>query len=124
MPKIRIFWNDAKHSAEEETTLMASSVLPDAALAIINNFNRTIRPYEIEREFVSFEIIDEDLHKHEWEKSSLVTERGGYDKMKCAYCGATGKRYGLGQESPIPDKPFTKDCKIPMRTMAMPKRKP
>lgn len=43
---------------------------------------------------------------HEWGKSSLVTEKGGYDKMKCKNCGATGKRYGMGQNGTVADAKF------------------
>lgn len=32
---------------------------------------------------------------HDWGKTSLVTELGGYDKYKCKVCGITGKRHGL-----------------------------
>lgn len=34
---------------------------------------------------------------HNWEKRSLVTEVGGYDRMECKACGCEGRRYGLGQ---------------------------
>ena len=33
---------------------------------------------------------------HQWDKASLVTEVGGYDRMVCTRCGATGKRYAVG----------------------------
>lgn len=36
---------------------------------------------------------------HEWEKQNLVTQKdkiGLYDKFRCARCGVTVKRYGLG----------------------------
>lgn len=43
---------------------------------------------------------------HDWGKSSLVTEKGGYDKMKCKNCGATGRRYGTGTNGVVPDAKF------------------
>ena len=35
--------------------------------------------------------------KHEWEKLSLFTEPGGYDRMRCRLCHVEGRRYGVGQ---------------------------
>lgn len=42
---------------------------------------------------------------HNWQKVSLVTEKGGYDKYKCSLCGATGRRYGVSNFI-RPDKKF------------------
>jgi hypothetical protein len=67
---------------------------------LIDRFNATLRAHEIPRRLVR--IVSQEPSKpkpreHKWEKTSLVTERGGYDRMRCERCGATGKRYGLGQ---------------------------
>jgi hypothetical protein len=65
-------------------------------------FNASLRPGEHERIYMGCEVLDEgDTHKeHCWEKLSLVTETGKYggtyDRVRCSYCGATGKRHGLG----------------------------
>jgi len=50
---------------------------------------------------------------HDWEKISLVTEKGGYDKMKCRRCGAEGKRYGLGQSGVKVNRKSQQKCKVP-----------
>lgn len=123
MPKIRLFWSDSNHQQYEECLLIASSKLPKDAEDIIERFNSSLRPNEKARNFVKCEVIDEDLHKHDWEKASLVTERGGYDRMKCLHCGATGKRYGLGSGPEQIDKPFGNYCVDIMPKMAMPKAK-
>jgi hypothetical protein len=80
---------------------------------IVNNFNRTLRPGELERELVKVEDTDKKSQvssqnvRHIWKKKSLVTERGGFDKYECEACGATGKRHGLS-ESVVIDKRFIK----------------
>ena len=51
-------------------------------------------------------------HVHNWTKKTLVTERGGFDKMECTNCGATGKRYGMGTNGIKVDAKFDhKYCK-------------
>ena len=52
------------------------------------------------------------VYEHDWQKTSLVTERGGYDRYTCSKCGATGKRWGLS-EYITPDKASQKHCKVP-----------
>lgn len=37
----------------------------------------------------------DDQGNHNFEKTSLVTERGGFDYYKCTHCGQVGKRYLL-----------------------------
>jgi len=65
---------------------------------LIKMFNNTAKPGEKKRVFVgvlkSHEVGNVN---HVWEKASLVTERGGYDRMRCRNCEATGKRHGLSQ---------------------------
>jgi len=48
-----------------------------------------------DHEFFQERVGDESCN-HDWEKESLVTEVGGYDKMKCLKCGAEGRKYDLG----------------------------
>ena len=77
---------------------------------IVDNFNATLRPHEKAREFISaISTVKKEnaVFPHDWRKVSLVTEKGGFDKMKCSRCGATGKRYGLGSYVQI-DKKFKK----------------
>jgi hypothetical protein len=44
----------------------------------------------------------EEAGGHEWRKTSLFGERGGFDKYRCELCGATAKRYGVSWP-PVPD---------------------
>jgi hypothetical protein len=87
------------------------------AQSIVDFFNRTLRPGERPRKLVS--VTETELKTkimpHQWEKVSLVTEKGGYDRMKCSNCGATGKRYGLGLSGVAIDnkyKKFAEGCEI------------
>lgn len=85
--------------------------------AIIRRFNETLRPGEKARRLIR--IVSSEATKpkpfvmqHKWEKQNLVTisdRHGMYDKMKCKICGATGKRFGLGDVTP--DKPKFAKCK-------------
>lgn len=71
---------------------------------MIQRFNSTLHPNESAREIL--EMWEEPLEidilpkiQHMWEKTNLVTQsRGGqlYDTYKCAKCGITGKRFGIG----------------------------
>lgn len=98
-------WEE-KNTAHVENDVTAE----EHAKAIVEMFNHTLRPRERPREFV--EIVNDDAGnakaQHVWEKVSLVTEKGGYDKMKCSVCGATGKRHGLGQNGVTVDTKFKK----------------
>lgn len=84
--------------------------LTDAAfndcMFLLATFNSSLRPGELPRRLLSVRIrkIEEPIYQHEWEKASLVTEKGGYDRMKCKHCLATGKRYGLGPYTVIDAK--------------------
>lgn len=86
---------------EEELSLMETSdVTPmKSALRIVMAFNKSLKPGEKKRRLISATHIEEseEKMKHLWEKKSLVTEKGGYDLMRCMSCGVIGKRYGLGQ---------------------------
>ena len=62
---------------------------------IVDDFNKE-RGYNYKVERLVRKRRGQVKQKHNWDKKSLVTERGGYDKMICLNCGATGKRYGLG----------------------------
>jgi hypothetical protein len=65
---------------------------------ILKRFNSSRREAEKERQLVkAWEVADADQPlKHQWGKLSLVTEKGGFDRMQCEICGVTGKRYSLG----------------------------
>jgi hypothetical protein len=95
--------------------------------AIVDHFNDTLKPYEKAREFVGvIEPMTENFVKnpnavdapkvvqmlHQWTKTSLVTERGGYDRMTCEVCGAKGKRYGMGQFGVKADRKTQEYCKL------------
>ncbi|UBB15478.1 hypothetical protein [Comamonas odontotermitis] len=65
-------------------------------------FNATLRHGERPRTLLSVTIIDEGAAglPHTWQKQNLVTQSDGhgvFDIMKCAECGATGRRYGLSE---------------------------
>ena len=69
---------------------------------LIERFNATLKPMEPPRVVVSITPINSNekapnrFASHQWEKKSLVTQKGGYDEMRCTICGAIGRRYGLG----------------------------
>jgi len=44
----------------------------------------------------ALKLVQDMRNVHKWTKASLVTEKGGYDRMVCELCGAKGKRHGLG----------------------------
>ena len=78
--------------------------LDDDPQLVIDHFNATREKHELERVLVAAISISKDAPKpHTWQKASLVTERGGYDRYRCTVCGATGKRYGLN-DFITPDK--------------------
>jgi len=67
----------------------------------IQQFNNSLRPYEVAREIVSVNIIDShSIKDHDFVKKNLFTKRtrggGTFDEMECKRCGITGKRYTLG----------------------------
>jgi len=66
---------------------------------IVEMFNQTRREGEVERVFISAVPVsnEEKAFEHNWEKMSLVTEVGGYDRYECSRCGAKGKKYGLSE---------------------------
>ncbi len=79
-----------------------------AAQGLIDFFNDTLR--EGERRRVLLKVVylgrngegnarklsSAQREEHDWHKQSLITERGGYDRMECSKCGITGRRYGFG----------------------------
>ncbi len=74
-----------------------------AANALIQSYNDTLQHNDRPRKLlevvflgkVKDEVQRHATEPHEWGKLSLVTERGGYDRMRCGKCGITGKRYGI-----------------------------
>lgn len=71
------------------------------AVETIKRFNETLRPGESARDLIQVVVLDADSNeKHSWGKTNLTTiidRLGNYDTMKCAKCGITGKRFGLGR---------------------------
>ena len=77
---------------------------------IIKRFNQFLKKGEVKRKVIRVRNTTKRARiKHDWQKTSLVTERGGFDKYKCSNCPATGKRYGL-VTFVTPDKNFTIYC--------------
>lgn len=65
----------------------------------INRFNETLHPGEAPRKYVGVEKVSDLTFKHDWEKTNLMTisdRTGMYDTYRCAACGITAKRYGIG----------------------------
>lgn len=80
------------------------------AKVFIDNFNRTLRPYEKPRKLLRVEIIGKrNINiNHEWIKKtngmSVPFRDGIVDLYYCRRCGITGKRYGLNNEIAIDSK--------------------
>lgn len=103
---------ERKWTEEITTVLKENETIADNARNVIDHFNDTCRPNEPHRVFViARPIATKGNLKHNFQKHSLVTERGGYDIYKCTRCGATGKRHGLSSGITI-DKRFTEFCKL------------
>ena len=64
---------------------------------IIKRFNRSLKPGKVPRKVVRVRGNLNNIQKqrHSWDKVSLVSEKGGYDQMKCDLCGITAKRHGM-----------------------------
>src|SRR3954467_5743738 len=99
-------WHEFHESDEQGT--------PEEIIGrLLDRFNATLRPGELPRRLVKIAGCEKSAPKpmpHIWDKASLVTERGGYDRMRCRACGATGKRYGLGQHGVTLDKRQAQSC--------------
>jgi hypothetical protein len=68
---------------------------------MIENFNRYLRPYELPRTLVDVSVGGNAVLAHEWQKMNLVTQVKGassFDIMRCAQCGITGRRFGIGED--------------------------
>jgi hypothetical protein len=70
------------------------------AVALIQQFNNTLRPGEKSRKVLFVEIAGESgPPDHDWSKMNLVTvmdpRLGFYDILQCTRCGITAKRFGL-----------------------------
>lgn len=99
--------NDGNPEGWEETIDHDGGGWPsDVIKALVDRYNASIptrggKP----RRFVRIVSTEPSTPKplvveHRWTKTSLVTESRGrrtFDRMRCEACGATGKRYGLGQ---------------------------
>ena len=100
-------WEE-KYERHEITTLAQARAW---ATLTIENFNATLKPGEKAREVIEVSATDAkpDMPvRHQWEKTSLVTEsKNGalFDRMRCTNCDITGKRYGLGPDV-VRDKQF------------------
>lgn len=76
---------------------------------VVENFNKTLRPFETKRTLIKV-VIDEDGNKshHEWVKRtdgmSVVFRGSVADLMYCKKCGITGKRYGVRSKVKIDSK--------------------
>lgn len=64
---------------------------------------------EAETDEAALERIKQEAGGHEWRKSCLVTQRGGFDTYRCENCGADAKRYGVSWP-PRPDKKKFATC--------------
>lgn len=118
---------DSKAWTEEMTYWVEDNVTAEQhGRELIDRFNRTLKVYEKPREFVdTIEPMTENFVKnpksayapspakllHKWEKTSLVTQLGGYDIMTCCVCGAKGKRYGMGDRGVKADRKTQEYCK-------------
>lgn len=111
MKEFTVIIKDEKSTWEEGWCVPENVDVEEFVSKEINDFNKE-RGYS--RSFVGIKrkrSIDMK-QTHNWDKVSLVTERGGFDKMKCTICGATGKRFGLGQNGIRVDSKFDpKYCK-------------
>lgn len=89
----------------EEDCVVEEGDPKEKAQEIVDQFNSD---RDAERVVLSAKKID-DSKQHDWQKKSLVTERGGYDIYRCTGCGALGKRQGLN-DYVAPDKGTPKYC--------------
>ena len=97
--KPEVFWTEELETKEDGWPM-------DLGQAIIDNFNDTLKPGETARQLLSVRQLDAAPAPlaHDWEKSNLKTIiKGGknYDTARCKACGATGKRFGLGERVTI-----------------------
>ncbi len=84
----------------------------EAGKVLVEQFNASLREGEQPRVFLKSSFtLQGNYEEHDWEKLSLFTEKGGYDRMRCRNCYATGKRYGLGQFGVKVDKKSQLTCK-------------
>jgi hypothetical protein len=89
-------WIENYDRAEVKTIADAN----EYATALINNWNRTLRPHEKARRVVLVELRGKSgSTAHDWEKVNLVTllddRMSPHDILRCANCMVTAKRYGL-----------------------------
>lgn len=109
-------WSDDHHTSAEPVTALAPDYVDalEHAQHLINYFNSSLRPGDAPRtlHFVRplFDGKGDGTRPHDWQKHSLVTERGGYDLYKCSQCGKMGKRHGLSPNI-IPNPGVPAYCK-------------
>lgn len=89
---VKTDFNQFKETVE---TTVENETCVENAVKLIAQFNAFLRPFEKERTLLMLRELGNGKIKHIWEKASLVTEKGGYDRYKCKNCKATGKRYGV-----------------------------
>jgi hypothetical protein len=70
---------------------------------IVAYYNRTLRPGESPREFISV-TLEGASDGHQWEKDLTKMSAGGFDGFYCTKCKITGKRFGLNSVIKIDPK--------------------
>jgi hypothetical protein len=94
-------WEE-RYSGEQEGTWDTLEEAEQWFLAVLANYNSTLRPKELSREMVGIRVganKDKPRTPHNWVKTNLITksERGRmFDTYRCTECRITGKRPGLG----------------------------
>ena len=102
--KVKLTVKNKRSQWDEVLDIEANSValadLLAAAQEVVKQFNESLRPYELPRELVSVVYAGESL-AHVWCKENTVglldkRRQVIYDLYRCARCGITARRTGLG----------------------------
>ena len=95
-------WAEVYREGERGSFPVGEPDLDAWAQELVTRFNAGLRPGEMPRHVVKTEVADlvgDVKIEHQWEKTNLVTIVKGqrmYDTARCAVCGITAKRYGVG----------------------------